>query len=130
MRSLVLALVALIAAVTGPALAQPAEAPKSASCFFVTDFDTWRPRDTRTLIIRVRTSNYYRLDLAQECPAATWPGAHLIMNVRGPNTICTALDWDLRVSTNPNGMITPCIVKTMTLMTPAEVAALPKGAKP
>jgi hypothetical protein len=52
------------------------------------------------------------------------------MNVRGPNTICTPVDWDLKVSTNPQGITMPCIVKTMEELTPAEVSALPKGTKP
>jgi hypothetical protein len=55
------------------------------------------------------------------------------MNVHGPDTICSAIDWDLKVSTSTDlrgGMAVPCIVKTMTELSPDEAAAIPKKFKP
>ena len=43
---------------------------------------------------------------------------------------CSPLDWDLRVSEGIGSPSEPCIVKTMTELSPAEVAALPPKAKP
>jgi hypothetical protein len=74
---------------------------------------------------------YYRLDLAGTCPALRQPDAHLITHTRGPDTVCAAIDWDLKVSEGASFRFSePCIVKTMTLLTPGEVAAIPKEFKP
>jgi len=82
------------------------------------------------MYIRVNMNKYYRLDMSGSCPALLWPDAHLIMNVRGPDTICSPLDWDLKVSTGLHGIPMPCIVKTMTPLTPDQAAAIPKKFKP
>ncbi len=131
MRTLMLAAAFAGVAVSQMAVAQPAAPQKPYnSCFYVTQFEGWRAPDTKTIIIRTNVSRYFRLGLSHECPALKWPDAHLVMNVRGPNTICSPVDWDLKVSTNPNGISMPCIVQTMTPMTPEEVNALPKGYRP
>jgi hypothetical protein len=134
MRGSMLAITTILfaASVVSTAGAQPADAPKRDRCFFVNQFENWRAPDNKTIYIRTTVSRYYRLDLAQTCSELQWPGAHLVMNVRGPDTICTALDWDLKVSTDPgiHGMAVPCIVKSMTELSPDEAAAIPKKFKP
>jgi len=132
MRGLVLSSVFVLA--TGIAAAQPATPPppaqKARSCFFVNEFQNWRAQDDHTMFIRTNTNHYYRLDMSGSCPALLWPDAHLIMNVRGPDTICSAIDWDLKVSQGFHDIPVPCIVKTMTPLTDAEAAAIPKKFKP
>lgn len=59
-----------------------------------------------------------------------WPDAFLVMNVEGPDTICSAIDWDLAVDTNPDGFSEHIIVKKMIALTPAEVAAIPSKFRP
>ncbi len=116
-----------IGAQAQPGPSHPANNP---SCFFVNQFQNWRAPDARTIYVRVNIDRYYRLDLSRECPALRYPGAHLIMNVRGPSTICSAVDWDLKVNMGKRGISEPCIVRTMTPLTPAEAAAIPKRFKP
>jgi hypothetical protein len=120
---------ALAACAAVPAAwAQPA--PQN-SCFEIGQFEGWRAPDTKTIYIRVLMDKYYRLDLAASCPALKTPDSHLITHTRGPDTVCSAIDWDLQVSEGSSSRFSePCIVKTMTLLTPAEVAAIPKGFKP
>ena len=134
MRGLALASAFVFAGLTGIAASQPTASPPAApnirSCFFANEFDNWRAPDANTMYIRTNTNRYYRLDMSGSCPALLWPNAHLIMNIRGPNTICSALDWDLKVSTGFPGIPTPCIVKTMTALTPDQAAAIPKKFKP
>ena len=113
-----------------PALAQPAQAPHRNQCFMVSQFENWRAPDRRTINIRVRGNHYFRLDLGYECFPLRSPGARLITTFRGSNTVCSPLDWDLRVSEGIGSPSEPCIVKTMTELSPAEVAALPPKAKP
>jgi hypothetical protein len=121
--------VSVLAATTVSALAQ-SPSPTPNSCFYINQFQSWRAPDPKTIYIRVNLNQYYRLDLAQECPALRWPMAHLITKTRGPDTVCTALDWDLSVADEPRGIPEPCIVKAMTPLSPQDVAAIPKKFKP
>ena len=111
-----------------PASPVPAKGPQ---CFFIRNFENWKAPDARTLYIRVSLHQYYRLDLAGSCPALLWPDSHLITKWRGSDWVCSALDWDLKVSQGAvRGFATPCIVKTMTALTAQEADAIPKKFKP
>jgi len=107
----------------------PAPAPRN-TCFYPTQFENWKAPDPRTIFIRVNLNRYFRLDLSGECATLTWPDSHLITHVRGSDTICSAVDWDLKVSQGVDGIPEPCIVKTMTELSPAQVAAIPAKFKP
>jgi hypothetical protein len=115
---------------TPSAMAESAVPVKRPGCFFARDFESWKAPDARTIYIRVRMHDYYRLDLASSCPALLWPSSHLITVFHGFDTVCSALDWDLKVNPGTGGFPVPCIVKTMTALTPDEVAAIPKKYKP
>jgi hypothetical protein len=125
----VLAVAALVAASTTGVQAQDAAPPPKNQCFFVTQFENWKAPDARTIYIRTTMNKYYRLDLSGTCSELTWPDSHLVTHWRGTGAVCSAVDWDLRVS-DGHGMVTPCIVRTMTQLTPDEVAAIPKKFKP
>lgn len=123
------AVVAAMALLTAPALAQ--EAPKQRpQCFSVESFENWRAQDTKTIYIRADLNRYFRVEFVQECQALAWPDARLIMNVRGSHLICSPVDLDLRVSEGVHDIAMPCIVKSLTALSPADVAALPKTFKP
>ena len=121
----------LIALAT-PAVAQPAakSEPAKSSCFYFRQMNGWKAPDAKTVYIRVGLHRYYRLDLAGSCHSLRSPGAFLITKIRGPHTICSAVDWDLHVATSWNDIPQACIVKKMTELTPEEAAALPKKSKP
>ena len=116
---------ALLAAATGAAQAQP---PRN-QCFLVSQFENWRGGGDRTMYIRVSGNQFYRLEMANNCSELVSPGATLINRFRG-SSVCSPLDWDIRVKDFPGSIAVPCIVKTMTPLSPAEVAALPKKQKP
>ena len=103
---------------------------KRSGCFYAHDMENWKAPDAKTIYIRVQMHDYYRLDLAASCPMLLWPNSHLITVGHGAETVCSALDWDLKVSQDVNGFSEPCIVKTMAALTPDEVAAIPKKFKP
>lgn len=131
MRNWISACICVSSLAAMPVFAQPATSvPHRDQCFFVTQFENWRAPDRRTINIRVGGNHYYRLDLGYECFPLQSPGARLITTFRGSNTVCSPLDWDLRVSAGIGSPSEPCIVKTMTELSPAEVAALPPKAKP
>ncbi len=119
-----------------PVAAQPAsqsEPPMSPpnTCFFINEFRGWKAPDDKTIYIRVNLDRIYRLDLAAACPSLTMPESHLITKTRGPDTVCSAIDWDLSVAQPPPGSIPePCIVKQMTLLNPTQAAAIPPRFRP
>jgi len=76
-------------------------------------------------------NQFYRLDLSAACPLLTMAGSHLITRTRGPDTVCSAIDWDLSVAQSPPAsMPEPCIVRKMTPLTPEQAAAIPPKFRP
>jgi hypothetical protein len=127
-RAVILGLVALM--FESPTAWSQHAAPQQA-CFFVNEFHGWKAPDARTIFIRVGAARIYRLDLAADCALLTFADAHLITKTRGSETVCSALDWDLRVSQPPGtGAPEACIVKKMTLLSPDQAAAIPPKFRP
>lgn len=116
-------------AATGARAADSGSAPRP-SCFSSRDFENWKAPDASTILIRVRSNRFYRLDLAGKCQELLFPGAYLVTKFQGSNYICSALDWDLHVRQTGVGGSVGCIVKNMTELSPAEVAAIPPKFKP
>lgn len=125
--------VSLIAALLlAPALrAQPEQPPnRGRACFFSREFEQWRSPDASTIIIRVGINRFYRLDLSVPCATLQFPDAHLVNVFHGTDTICGPLDWDIRAAQYPAGITQACIVKSMTRLTPEQVAAIPPRFRP
>jgi hypothetical protein len=122
----------LAGALAAPIAAESAEPLPSelAQCFNYSNISAWRAYDTKTIYLRVFTNRYYRIDLARECSPLHWPDALLITHTHGSDLICSPLDLDLKASEGPGDIPDPCFVKAVTLLSPTEAAALPKGAKP
>ena len=99
-------------------------------CFNNSQFSGWwRAAGDKTLYIGTDNHRYYRLDLAQSCGASAFPSAHLILILHGSNTICSPLDFDLRISQSVGDIPHPCFVKGMSEVPAGEIAAL-KNSKP
>ena len=101
-------------------------------CFRSHDYRAFRPVDDHTFVIRTGVNDDYRIETSDACPELLYPQATLLTVVRGSDLICGPLDWDLRVgqSSDPAATFVPCIVKSQTRLSKAEVAALPKGQRP
>ena len=114
------------------AAAHADEAPvhKTPACFMVQQFENWKVPDAKTINIRANMHDYYRLDLSASCPALLWPTAYLVTKWQGVSTVCSAIDWDIKVAQSPGGIMSACIVKSMTPLTAEEAAAIPKKFKP
>ena len=109
---------------------QPARSPAPKNeCFLTSQLDNWRAAGDRTIYIKTRANRYYRLDMSARCPALTFPSPVMVNTFRG-SSICSPLDWDIRISQGPGSIAMSCTVSKMTRLSPAEVAALPKGQKP
>ena len=114
-------------AVAGAAAARPAT--PNAPCFFVTQWQGWKSPSPDVIYLGVNMHDVYRVDLSAGSPQLQWPDAHLVSIVRGGDSICSALDLDLKVA-DTNGFATPLIARSLTKLTPEEVAAIPKKDRP
>ena len=108
----------------------PAVAGPGPRCFSVSEMSGWRSPDGKTIYIRTGADRYYRLDLARRCSTLTGIYPHLLLGSHGSGQICSAFDLDVKASESPGGIIEPCFPKTLAELSPAQVAALPKDAKP
>ena len=128
MRAFVLSL-ATAAALAGAAA--QADTPSDRSCFSIRDWRDWKADATRkdTFYIKVRMHDVYRVQLTDPEPMLQAPMVHLVSKTHGPDMVCNPIDLDLKVS-DSGFMTVPVIVKTLTRLTPEEVAALPEDSRP
>ncbi len=99
-------------------------------CFFITQWQGWKAPSPNVLYLGVNMHDVYKVDLSGDVPQLQWPDAHLISEVRGSDSICTALDLQLYVSDIHNDFKIGLIPRTLTKLTPEEVAAIPKKYRP
>lgn len=98
-------------------------------CFYITQWQGWKAPNPNTIYLGVNLHDVYRVDLSAGSPQLLWPDAHLISDVRGSNSICSAIDLQLAVA-DTNGFRQPLIARKLTKLTPEEVAAIPKKYRP
>jgi hypothetical protein len=130
-RLFLIATAAIFAASASLAIAaEPAKPAASSQCFRMSQIRNHTKGDDQTIYLLVRSKDVYRLDMSGRCLAgATSNDALVLKPVAGVDLICRALDLDLQVHTSP-GMLSPCIIKDITKLTPEQVAALPPKVKP
>ena len=119
----------LMALAAAPTLADTPARPHTNDCFFATQWSDWRAPSPDVIYIRVNNSDIYRLDLSAGSSQLQSSGMHLVSEVRGSSSICSALDLDLSIS-DEHGFREPLIVKTMTKLTKEEAAAIPREFRP
>jgi Family of unknown function (DUF6491) len=125
-------------ALSGAAAAQDAPAAQAAAtkpakparqCFYLSDWRGWTAPNKDTLYLKVRGKDVYKVDLAYGSNQLTWPGNHLVSVVRGVDSVCSPLDLDLSVS-DGFGMAIPIRAKSITKLTPEQIALIPKKDRP
>ncbi len=121
---------AVAAALIGLAGAASAATPDnrlaSQSCFRTTDWQGWHAPNDKTLYLRVRMHDIYRLDLNFSSSMLTWPDSHLVNVVHGPDIVCSPIDLQLSVAQGTGIGRDFLMIKTITKLTPEEIAAIPK----
>lgn len=125
-------LTTVLLAAAAPALADPASPAKpraARTCFALSDWDNWSAPNRETLYLKVRNRDVYQVDLTRGTSMLTSPGVHLVSVVRGVDTVCGPLDLDLRVS-DGFGMAMPIMAKSITKLSPEQIAAIPKKDRP
>ena len=123
-RTFAVAVVGGVAAVTSAAAQQPISARQ---CFWSHQVNSFAAQGDRLVNLRVGVKDYFQLELMGPCPDVDWTQKIALVS-RGGSTICSGLDAEI-VTPSPIGP-QKCPVKSVRKVTPTEVAALPKGAKP
>lgn len=100
-----------------------------ALCFSLSDWSGWKAPDDRTLLLRVRGRDVYRIDLTHGTSLLRSPGARLVSVVQGGEQVCRPIDLDLRVS-DGGGSSVPIQAKSIRRLSKAEVETLPRRDRP
>ena len=100
------------------------------TCFWARNVTSFAAPDDHTVYVKVNLHDVYRLDLMIACPDVNWNQRIALESSHGAGgSICNALDAEIISHATGLGA-QRCPVKTLTKLTPEEVAALPKHAKP
>ena len=131
---------AIVAMLGVAALATAAQgAPKAGatqrSCFSMRQLQGTRPDGDKTIYARVGLHDIYRLDLAFRCTSLANQNGLILTPAGGQDNICGPLDLDVRARGIGGGGISgggsePCVIKSITKLTPEEAAALPRKVRP
>lgn len=123
------ALAAMMVGGASPAaLAKPAPKYDRQQCFYTKNVESFAAPDDQTLYVRVTGRDVYRFDMFGHCPDIDW-NQRLALVSRGSSWICSGMDAE--VITHATGLGPQrCPVAHMRKLTPEEVAALPKRARP
>jgi hypothetical protein len=112
------------------AQSDPATAKSARHCFSLTRWrGGWRAPAKDVLYLGIDNNDVYRLDLNGGSIALLRADVHLVNIARGGDSVCNPIDLDLSVS-DDHGFKTPLFVKTITKLSPEEVAALPQKLHP
>ena len=129
LKSALFAIIATAAGIAGAAQAMPADKPAVRSCFFINQWNGWSAPDNQTLLLKVGNRDVYKVTLTGGSASLNWPGVHLVSQVRGSNSVCSARDLDLAVA-DSLGFREPLFLGQMTKLSREEVAALAPKDRP
>lgn len=132
-RTLIAAAAATAAlGLAAPALADnPVNSPDSTrNCFRAHDWQDWRAPDEKTILVRVHQHDVWRIDLSGGSSLLTDQTNHLITNLQDSDWICRAIDLSNMKVSDGHGNIVPLFVKSVTKLTPDQVAAIREKDRP
>lgn len=96
-------------------------------CFWTREVNNFASNDDRVVNVRVGVKDVYQLEMFGRCHDVDWNERIAIVS-RGSSYICAGLDAEI-IAPSPIGP-QRCPVRTIRKLTPAEVATLPKRARP
>ena len=101
----------------------------SDGCFAITEWRNWKAPARDVLYLGVGMHDVYRVELSDGSPLLQAPDVHLVVKVRGSDWICSPLDLDLSIN-EVHGIPEPLIARSLTKLTPEEIAAIPAKFRP
>lgn len=96
-------------------------------CFYTRNVNSFAAPDDKTLYVRVGIHDVYKFDMFGTCPDMNW-NQRLALVSRASSWICDGMDAEV-ITHSPIGRQS-CPVRSIRKLTPEEVAALPKHARP
>jgi uncharacterized protein DUF6491 len=128
-----LALIGAVFLAAAGAAGQPAPAnapPARPFCFWTRSVANFAAVDTHNLYLRVDRGDVYQLKMFGNCLDISWVH-HIALRTRSTSNVCEGRNPDLDVFNREVGIGRQrCPVLEVRKLTPDEVAALPKGARP
>ena|SRR5258706_1454661 len=119
--------IVLLAAASAVSLSLPVRAQPAAAtpCIYTRDLRNHTVGDDHTLYFDVGGRSVMKAVMSNNCLAGATSSDPIVLRDQvGTGRICHKLDLDVGVRGSR------CIVDSMTMLTPAEVAALPRKVKP
>jgi len=120
---------AMATPLTASAASDSALSP-SRNCFISSQWHGWSSPSRDVLLLRVNVRDIYRVQLTSGSHRLRSPDAFLVSRMRGSNMVCSAIDLDLAVSEPDDSFASPLIARTLTKLSPEEIAAIPKRSLP
>jgi hypothetical protein len=122
--------VACLLALAGAATAadKPADPPKRHECFWTRMADGFAAADEHTLNVRVGMRDVYQFEMFGPCQGIDWNNQIALVSRPG-GMICDGMDAEV-ISRSPGLGRQRCMVRSVRKLTPEEIAALPKRARP
>lgn len=131
MKAPILLAAALALGIAAPAFAAASDRPADTTrnCFLAHQWQSWKAPNDKTILVRVNQHDVWRLDLKGGSRMITDDTNHLITNLSQSAWICHAIDLsNMKIS---DGHVTePLFVRSITKLTPDEVAAIPEKDRP
>ncbi len=105
---------------------EPASKP-ARQCFWTHQVDNFASSDDRIVNVRVGIKDVYQFEMFGRCLDVDWSDRIALVS-RSGSSICTGLDAEIitRSAIGPQH----CAVRNIRKLTTAEIAALPKRARP
>lgn len=95
------------------------------ACFRTEDIERHVIANAHTLYLRTRDQKAYQAVMGSDCFASALSSDALVIRTYGASTVCRPHDLDV---SRVGG--TRCIAQSITMLTPAEVAAIPERLRP
>ncbi|HVM99175.1 MAG TPA: hypothetical protein VMT68_03090 [Caulobacteraceae bacterium] len=130
LRSLTVAACLAVASAVGFGGAAFSADHTSSSCFLARDWDGWKSPSPNVIYVRVGPSAVYQFELSSGSNQLQQADVHLVSRIWGTAWICSPLDLDLRLVDSHGVFEEPLIVKSITRLTPEQVAAIPAKFRP
>ena len=115
------------ASLGGAAPAAPKTPPRA--CFWIRNVDSFASVDSSTVYVRARMRDVFQLKLFSPCIGVDW-SHHIGLRSRSGSHVCEGTANSLEIQARSMAGRQRCQVQSVRKLTPEEIAALPKGARP
>ncbi len=122
--------IAASATLAGAASAAPAADTNGRHCFTVNDWHGWSSPSPDVLYLAVNFNDVYKATLAQPAEGLNLVDTVVVSDETGLRSICNAVDLHLTMTHRRGGSRQGLIVRSLTKLTPEEIAAIPKKYRP